>query len=134
MNADSSPGNSSKMHTSIPGVAVWIFRLLRTFWLTELALLLVALYGLQAGWSIKRQWSDGFFVAALAQIIIAGMTILGSPQELSGASYVRYIANSSISDTFHELLSISLHKQRFGVRAFIGALITLLISGLFLLG
>ena len=68
MNADSSPDNPSGKQKILPGCAVWIFHLLRMFWLTELALLIVVLYGLRAGWS-TRQWSDGLFFGAAAQIM-----------------------------------------------------------------
>ncbi len=71
MNATLSPGNPSEKRTKLASFAALIFLLLRMFWVTELILLLVVLYGLYAGWSELSQWSDAFFYAAIAQMFIA---------------------------------------------------------------
>ena len=70
------------------------------FWLTELALLIVVLYGLRAGWSTPRQWSDGLFFGAAIQIMVAGITLLGSRGEAMDASSQRYVDHGNTTDTF----------------------------------
>jgi len=132
MNARSSPGNSSGKRAILPGFAVQIFRLLRMFWLTELALLLVVLYGLYAGWSAPRQWSDGLFFAAAVQVMIAGIITVGSARDPTDAFSVRHIANANIADTRHELIVNMLRQRSFGLRAFAGGVLTILIAWLVL--
>ena len=129
MNADSSPDNPSGKRKTLPGCAVWIFQLLRMFLFTELVLLIVVLYGLCVGWSTPRQWSDGLFFGASVQIMVAGITLLGSRGEAMDASSTRYVDHGNITDTFRLLSSESLRKKRFGVIAFLGGLLTMLLSG-----
>jgi hypothetical protein len=129
MNADSSPDNPSGKRKILPGCVVWIFHLLRMFWLTELVLLIVVLYGLLVGWSTPRQWSDGLFFGAAVQIMVAGIMLLGSRGEALDASSTRYVDHGNITDTFRLLSSESLRKKRFGVIVFLGGLLTMLISG-----
>ena len=132
MNADSSSGNPSGKRASPPGWAASIFQLLRLFWLTVLAWLIVVLYGLNAGWSTHPQWSNGFFIAAFAQVIIAASMVIQPGEDFSSFT-VRYVANGDIDQTRRQMVLESLRKQKFGVRAFIGALLTGLISAGFLL-
>jgi hypothetical protein len=135
MDTNSSPDkNLPSRRVSLPTFARRIFRLLRMFWLVELILLLVALYGLYVGWSTPRQWSDGYFFAAAAQFLIAGISVVGGPAQTdTDAAYVRYVVDGDISETRNQLFMDFLHKMNFGVRALIGGLLTLLISGFFLL-
>ena len=129
MSADSSPDNPSGKRITQPGCVVWIFHLLRMFWLTELVLLIVVLYGLCVGWSTPRQWSDGLFFGASAQIMVAGIMLLGSRGEALDASSTRYVDHGNITETFRLLSSESLRKKKFGVMAFLGGLLTMLIAG-----
>jgi hypothetical protein len=129
MNADSSPDNPSGKRKILPGCVVWIFHLLRMFWLTELVLLIVGLYGLRVDWSTPRQWSDGLFFGAVAQIMVAGITLLGSRGEALDASSTRYVDHGNITETFHLLSLESLRKKKFGVIAFLGGMLTMLIAG-----
>jgi hypothetical protein len=133
MNADSSPDNPSEKRKILPGYIVWIFHLLRMFWLTELVLLIVVLYGLGVGWSTPRQWSDGVFFGAMAQIMFAGVTILGSRGEALDASSLRYVDHGNITETFRLLSLEALRKKKFGLIAFLGGLLTMLIAALVLL-
>jgi hypothetical protein len=133
MNTDSYPGNPSAKRAILSGCAVWIFHLLRMFWLTELALLLVVLYGLHAGWSTPRQWSDGLFISAFAQIVVASATMYGTRGEALDASYVRYVNHGNITETHNQLVLDALHRMKFGLRAFLGGLLTMLIAALVLL-
>ena len=132
MNADSSPRHPSRKRAILAGCALWIFHLLRMFWLTELALLLVVLYGLHSGWSTPRQWSDGLFIAASLQLVAAGATMYGTRGEALDASWVRYINHGNITETHHELVLDSLRRMNFGVRAFLGAILILLLAALVL--
>ncbi len=132
MDADSSPGNPSQKRAVRPGFAARFFNLLRMFWVFALALLLVVLFGLRAGWSAPRQWSDGFFIAAFAQVIIAAVSLLGTRGEAFDASWVRYVDKGSVNDTRYELWLDALRKRRFGLTAFLGALLTFLIAALVL--
>jgi hypothetical protein len=132
MNSDSSPSNPSGKQAILPGCAVWIFHLLRMFWLTELALLLVVLYGLYAGWSTPRQWSDGLFIDALIQIMVAGVTMYGTRGEALESSLVRYVDRGSISETRSLLVLDTLRRMKFGLRAFLGGMLTMLIAALVL--
>jgi hypothetical protein len=132
MNADSSPGNQSEKRAILPGCTAMILQLLRMFWLTVLALLMVVLYGLRAGWSVPQQWSDGFFIAAFAQWIIAAIMMLGTPGEALDAASLRYVANSDITETRLQLFLDTLRKRKFGIRAGIGGLLTILIAAVLL--
>lgn len=134
MNADSTSDNPSGKRQILPGCAVWIFYLLRMFWLTELALLIVVLYGLHASWSTPRQWSDGLFFGAVAQIMVAGITMLGSSGNALDASSMRYVDHGNVTETFRLLSLESLRKKKFGVVAFLGGLLTMLIAGFVLWG
>ena len=129
MNADSSPGNPSGKRKILPGCAVWIFHLLRMFWLTELALLIVVLFGLRGGWSTPRQWSDGLFICAAAQMMIAGVMILAASGEALDASSVRYLDHGNVNETYSQLVFDKLRRRKFGVAAFLGGMLTMLISG-----
>lgn len=131
MNADFSPDNPSPQRTTLlPGWAVWIFRLLRTFWLTGLVLLIVVVYGLYTGWSTPRQWSDGLFFGAAAQMMVAGITILGSRGEELDASSARYLDRGNVTETFRTLASDALRRKRFGAIAFLGGALTMLIAAI----
>jgi hypothetical protein len=132
MNNDSSHGNRSEKRAILPGCARLIFRLLRMCWFTALSLLIVVLYGLHAGWSAPRQWSDGVCIAALIQVMIAILSLLGTPGEAYYAASVRYVPSGNINETFQQLLLDSLHMKSFGIRAIIGALLTFLISAVLL--
>jgi len=128
MNADSSNNNLSKKRAVLPVCAA----LIRMFWFTALSLLLVVLYGLRAGWSAPRQWSDGFCIAALVQVMIALISLLGTPGESYYASSVRYVCDGDINETLQHLLLDTLHMEKFGIRAIIGALLAFLISAIML--
>jgi len=128
MKADSSPGNPSEKRAILPGCAALIFHLLRMFWVTGLALLLVVVYGLYAGWSEPKQWSNAFFYAAIAQIFIAAIAMSGLSEEMSAASEVRYIAKGNVSDTRNQLFQMDMGKMTFSLRVFIGGLLTILIA------
>ena len=130
MRATPSPGNPSEKRAKLASWATLIFQLLRLFWVTELILLLVVLYGLYAGWSVPRQWSDAFFYAAAAQIIIAGIPLLGSTGEVSSAAEVRYVAKGDVSETRQQLAQVAMGKLTFSLRVFIGSLLTILIAAL----
>lgn len=132
MNADSSRGNRSEKRAILPGSAVLIFHLLRMFWFTALALLIVVLYGLRAGWSAPWQWSDGFSIAAAAQVMIGAITMLAPAGEALDASSLRYVAKGDITETRQQLIVDTLRRKKFGVRVFIGAFLTILISAVFL--
>jgi hypothetical protein len=129
MNIDSSPDNLSGKRKILPGCAVWIFHMLRIFWLTELVLLIVVLYGLRVGWDTPQQWSDGLFFSAVVQIMVAGVTLLGSGGEGLDASSARYVDHGNIMETLRLLSIESLHKRHFGLIAFLGGMLTLLIAG-----
>jgi hypothetical protein len=128
MNADSSPGNPSEKRAILSGCPALIFHLLRMFWFTALALLIVVGYGLRAGWSTPKQWSDGFFFSAVAQLLIAVVTLMAPPGEALDASSVRYVTNGNIAETRSELILDTLRRKKFGIRAFIGFLLTILIA------
>jgi len=132
MNTDSSQGNHSEKRAVLLVCAALIFRLLRIFWFTALSLLIVILYGLRAGWSAPQQWSDAFCIAALIQVMIAGISLLGTPGEAYYAAPARYVPNGNINETFQHLLLDTLHMKRFGMRAFMGALLAFLISAVLL--
>jgi hypothetical protein len=132
MSVDSSPGNSPKKRAFLPALAGWIFYLLRRFWLVELALVVVVIIGLLTGWSTPRQWSDGLFVGAFAQIAVAGVAMVGSLRETADASAVRYVADANMDETRHQLVEKTLHMEKFAVRAFVGGVLSLLIAWLVL--
>ena len=132
MNADSSPDTLSGKRKILPGCAVWPFKLLRMFWLTELVLLIVVLYGLRAGWSTPRQWSDAFFIGACALILVAAVTMFGSRGDAMDAYSMRYVEHANITETLHLLSLESMRKIRFGMITFLGGLLTMLIAGIVL--
>ncbi len=132
MDADSSSDNPSGKRKILPGCAVWIFQLLRLFWLTELVLLIVVLGGLRAGWSTPRQWSDALFFGAVAQLMVAGVMILGSKGEALDASSVRYVDHGNVTETFLLLSYESLRRKKYGLIAFLGGVLTMLIAGIVL--
>jgi len=132
MNADSSPGNPSGKRSILPGCAAWIFHLLRMFWLTELALLIVALFGLRGGWSTPRQWSDGLFFGATAQIMIAGVMIFATSGEALDASSTRYVDHGNVNETYSQLVLDKLRRKKFGLMTFLGGMLTMLIAALVL--
>ena len=70
------------------------------FWLTELALLLVVLYGLHSGWSTPRQWSDGLFIDAVVQLVVAGAMMYSTRGDALDASWVRYVNHGNIAENF----------------------------------
>lgn len=106
------------------------FKILRMFWLTEATLILVVIYGLYSGWSTPRQWSDGLFLAAAAQLLIGGISILGSSRDYSYAFLARYVAKGDVTETQKQLGVEMLRQQSFGKSAFLGGLLTLLIAWL----
>ena len=128
MNADSSPGNSVEKRAIPPGCAALVLKVFRMFWFTAVILLLVVLYGLYAGWSAPRQWSDGFFLAAAAQVMFAGISMLGSSRDPSYAAEVRYVADGNITETHKQLVIDLLRRETFAVRAFAGGVLTILIA------
>jgi hypothetical protein len=128
MSAESSSGNPSEKRVILPGFVKVIFHQVRMYWLFEGTLLLVGLYGLIAGWSTPRQWSDVLFYAALAQMLFAWIWMQGSSRETADSAYVRYVPGGDISRTRQELVVDYLRKETFGFRAFMGALLTLVIA------
>jgi len=132
MQANSSPRNPPKKRSRLARYALWLFQLLLMFWLTILALLIVVGYGLRAGWSTPGQWSDGFFIAAIAQVLIAAAS-MGQQGEAFYASSVRYVSGGNYDHARDHLFSESSRLRKFGVRAVIGAVLTVLVSAVFLL-
>ncbi len=131
MKTDLSPANSHQKRAILPALGRLIFRLLRMFWFTELLLLGVLLYGLYAGWTTKRQWSDAYFLAAAAQFVSAGIAVYGGTgQTIADASIVRYVPDGDVSTTNQQLILDYLRKMKFGVRLVIGGVLTVLVSGL----
>ena len=128
MNATLSPGNPSEKRTKLASFAALLFLLLRMFWVTELILLLVVLYGLYAGWSESSQWSDAFFYAAIAQMAIASTALVGTRDEISSAYQARKIVKGNVSETRHMLAEAATRKETFSLRVFIGSILTLLIA------
>jgi hypothetical protein len=128
MNANSFPGDPSEKRAILPGCVPLIFLFLRMFWFTILSLLIVVLYGRHAGWSAPQQWSDGFFIAALAQVMTAGVSLLGTQGEAYHAASVRYLADGNINETLQRLLLDTFRMKRFAIGTFIGSLLTALIS------
>lgn len=135
MKPDPSNADLSQKRAVLPRLVVSLFRVLRLFWFTELLLLGVLLYGLYAGWSARRQWSDAYFLAAAAQFVSAGIAVYGGTgQTIADSSTVRYVNDGDLAATNRELILDYLRKMKFGVRLVIGGLLTLLVSGLFLWG
>lgn len=130
MNAYSSSGGPSEKRAVLPGWAAAFFHQVRLFWLSELILLGTVGYGLRAGWSTQRQWSDGFFLAAAIQVLIASITFLAPQHDAIDASLLRYVPGSNIADTRKDMVMDMLRQRAFAVRVFFGALLTMLISGL----
>jgi hypothetical protein len=128
MRTTRSPGNPSEKRAMLASCATLVFQLLRMFWVTELILLMVVLYGLHVGWSEPRQWSDAFFYAAVAQIFIAPVSISGGTEDILAASTVRFIPKGDISETLHQLDENALGKMSFALRMFLGSLLTLLVA------
>jgi len=128
MRATPAPGNSSVKRPKLVSFGILVFRLLRMFIVTELILLMVILYGLYAGWSEPKQWSDAFFYAFVAQMVIAKVLIEGTRGESYDAAQVRYIVKGDINETLNQLVGIASHKVTFSLRVFIGGLLTLLIA------
>ena len=128
MNATPSSGNPFEKRAKLTNSATLLFQLLRMFWVTELALLLVVLYGLYAGWSAPKQWSDAIFYAAVAQMFIAGIPLMHTTAETSSAAQVRYIAKGDVTETRYQLARASARKMSFSIRVFIGGLLTILIA------
>ncbi len=122
------PGNPAGKRTSLPRYAALALGLLRTFWMMPLALLIVVFVGMRSGWTTPRQWSDGFFVAASVQVLIAAMMLMAPAGEALDASWVRYMPNSNVSETRHQLLMETLHKKRWALASFIGGALTFLIA------
>lgn len=131
MNVDSSADNVSQKPAILLRLARLILRLLRMFWLFVLVVLLVFLYGLRSGWTVPRQWSDAYFFAAMAQLVMGGIGVYGgTSQTVFDASTVRYVSGADVSKTTAQLYLDYIQKMNFGVRAFIGGLLTLLIAAL----
>ncbi|GAP06939.1 hypothetical protein ATHL_01804 [Anaerolinea thermolimosa] len=130
MSTEPSSSNSPHQMPVNPGRTGIIFQVLRTFWLTEVTLILVAIYGLYSGWSTPRQWSDGLFLAAAAQLMIGGISFLGSSRDYSYAFLARYVTKGDVTETQKQLGVEMLRQQSFGKRAFLGGLLTLLIAWL----
>lgn len=105
-----------------------LFHILRMFWLAALAVLLACLFGWRAGWSSASQWSDGLFIAGLAQLIAGGASMMGSPLDTSGSLWMRYMARGNTAETRQQFFSDMLQKQTFGMQAFAGAIITILLA------
>lgn len=133
MNAVSSPGNPSGKRVTYSGCAAWLPRLLRMFWVTELALLAVVVYGLRAGWSTPRQWSDGLFFDAVAQMMVAGVILLMPLGDAYDASWLRYVDHGDVEETRYQLFLDTMRRKQFGLRAFLGGMLTMLFAALALL-
>lgn len=134
MNANPPADITSKKPSFLARCAAFILHLLRLFWPTVLALLLVVIYGLRSGWSTPRQWSDGLFIAAVLLIMIGGITILGSSslRAIDDAATARYIVGADVHETRLQIIMDYTNKRAFGLRAFIGALFITLIAWLVL--
>lgn len=130
MNTEPSVSNTPHPPGLKSGRVGLAFQILRMFWLTEATLILVVIYGLYSGWSTARQWSDGLFLAAAAQLIIGGISILGSSRDYSYAFLARYVAKGDVTENQKQLGAEMLRQQSFGKRAFLGGLLTLLIAWL----
>jgi len=128
MRVTPSPGNPLEKRARLAGCATLIFRLLRVFWVTWLTLLAVVLYGLYAGWSTPRQWSDAFSGATAAQMLIAAVAIGGTLHDASASSNVRYIVKGNVSDSFHQIEQMAMRQETFSLRVFLGGLFTFLIA------
>lgn len=135
MTSSSSPSNSNENRKALPGWALWILHALRLFWLACAALLVVAVWGLISGWNTPRQWSDGFFYAAAMQVMVAGITLIGSPtsRQVQDASAARYVSGGNVDEVQQQLVVDNLRQMSFGVRAFFGGIFTGLISLVMLL-
>ncbi len=103
-----------------------ILNLARLFWVTEVALLALVIYGLRAGWTTQRQWSDGLFFAGFFQLVVGGISLMVPPGEAFDAAKARYIDRSSIENTRFELIMETARKRQFGMIAFFGGLLTLI--------
>lgn len=132
MSGDSFPVLPARKPAARKGFFPSVLRLLKSFWLTELVLLFVVVYGLRAGWSTNRQWSDAFFFAAAFQVIIGGITWMAPPGEALDAASLRYLSNGDIPETRFEMVAGTLRRRQFSVRALIGGGLTVLISAIFL--
>jgi len=128
MNANPAPESSSKERAISPGWAGRIFKFLRTSWLTGLVLLGVVAFGLWKGFSTQRQWSDALFLAGVAQILIAWLSVLDFTGETSDASTVRYIPRSDIGETRQQLILNSLRRHTFATATFVGGLLSMLLA------
>ncbi len=112
--------------------AARVLRLLRMWWLPALAMLGVVALGLRAGWSAPGQWSNGFSIAGAAQVIIAAIMMMATPADALDASTLRYVANSSVSDTRFGLVLDTLRRKKFGLRVLIGGLLSFLLAAVVL--
>lgn len=130
MNVDPYPDPSTQKRAGLPGWAAWMLDLLRKFWLTGLAWLAVALYGLRAGWTTPMQWSDGLFFDAVAQIAVAAIMMLVPTGEALDASSLRYVDHGNVEDTRLQLVRDTLRRKQFGLRALLGGVLTMLLAWL----
>lgn len=135
MSAHPSAEITPKKPSLLARSAVSIFHLLRLFWLTLLVLLIVLIYGLRAGWSTPRQWSDGLFIAAVIQIVIGAISAMGSSSTmaLSDSATARYVIGADVHETRLQVMRDYARKATFGLRAFAGALFITLLAALALL-
>lgn len=132
MNSEPPSSNVPRPPALKPGFTGVAFQILRMFWLTEVSLILIVFYALYSGWSTPRQWSDGLFLAAAAQLLIGGISFLGSSRDYSHAFLARYVEKGDVTENQKHLVTQMLRQQSFGKRAFLGGLLTLLIAWLVL--
>ena len=123
-----SPDNITEKREKQAGCSALFFRLLRQFWLTELAVVAVTAFGLYRGWSDPKQWSNAFFYAGVTVWAVATLTIEGSLRDAEMAPSVRFIVKGDIAETRAQLYDIAMHKDLFAVWAFIGGFFIFFLS------
>jgi hypothetical protein len=123
-----SPLDADEKRSTLAGAARSVFSWLRLFWVTGLALLIVAGLGLYSGWSTPRQWSDALFFAAVAQVVVAAVPLLNFSGVVTAAANVRYIAKGNVGETSRQIVEDALRKSSFSLRAFLGAVLTVLLA------
>lgn len=131
MNAVPSPEIPSQNRAVLPNWARFILFILRMFWLTWLTLLVVVVYGLYQGWTIPDQWGEGIFYAGAAQVLIAGVAMVSSSREADDSAEVRFVPKGNVNETFSKLYGYTERLENFGLRAFIGGVLTILTTLLF---
>ena len=131
MNASSSPATPSSKRAALLSWVKFIFYVLRMFWITWLTLLAAVVFGLFKGWATSDQWGEGVFYAGAAQVLIAGVAMVSSSREADDSAEVRYVSKGNVNDTFAQLYGFTERLENFGLRAFIGGVLTILATLLF---